>query len=377
MSRAFNIDGKVWTLLSIQGGLCNFDVDVNLVDVDSRGVQRLHSAVAECNQIRIGIEKIISRYREVINYVQSVTSGSVVLEKTIDIELLRKLGLIRYGVDLYGVDSIYVSVYGNFTITFGSGYVESMLREDILKAKAIRDDGYDSCGYDTWELLLKGVAQRVESVLSRLYVVFVQYMMSNSVSDEIWSRYANHVVSSVYHGDVVRASTIYADIDVEYTRVTDFRIDAVNMFSVSYSDNQYGVDYIRNSEFCYDITREELSSDEVDGILYVLETLAYLHDMVLDNVDGEYAFNVRADGIGSVTDSFLRLHRNGALQYGTTYVGGCVGEFDEEDYKVSLIVHVDDLFVKVMASRVFDVGKLMRSYVNMVEEYSKGIYSIS
>lgn len=32
------------------------------------------------------------------------------------------------------------------------------------------------------------------------------------------------------------------------------------------------------------------------------------------------AFNVRADDIGSVTNSFLRLHRNGALRYGTTYV---------------------------------------------------------
>lgn len=95
VSRAFNIDGKVRTLLSIQGVLDSFDVDVNLVDVDSRGVQRLHSAVAECNQIRIGIEKIISRYRGVINYVQSVTSGGVILEKMIDIELLRKLGLIR------------------------------------------------------------------------------------------------------------------------------------------------------------------------------------------------------------------------------------------------------------------------------------------
>lgn len=370
VSRAFNTDGNVRTLLSIQGVLDSFDVDVNLVDIDDRGVQRLHSAVAECNQIRIGIEKIISRYREVINYVQSVTSGSVVLEKTIDIELLRKLGLIRYGVDLYGVDNVYVSVYGNFTITFGSGYVESMLLDDILKAKAIRDDGYDSCGgYDTWELLLKGVAQGVESVLSRLYVVFVQYMMSNSVSDEIWSRYANHVVSSVYHGDVVRASTIYADIDVEYTRVTSFRFDVVNTFSVSFRDNQYDVGYIRNSEFCYDITREELSSDGVDGILYVLETLAYLHDMVLDNVDGEYAFNVRADDIGSVTNSFLRLHRNGALRYGTTYVGGCVGEFDEEDYKVSLIVHVDDLFVKVMASKIFTFKTFYDMYLKVLEGF--------
>ena len=100
MSRAFNTDGNVRTLLSIQGVLDNFDVDVNLVDInlvdiDDRGVQRLHRAVAECNQIRIGIEKIISRYRGVINYVQSVTSGSVILEKTIDIELLRKLGLSR------------------------------------------------------------------------------------------------------------------------------------------------------------------------------------------------------------------------------------------------------------------------------------------
>ena len=199
--------------------------------------------------------------------------------------------------------------------------------------------------------------------------MFVQYMMSNSVSDEIWSRYANHVVSSVYHSNVIKTGTIYADIDVEYTRVTSFRIDVVNTFSVSFRDSQYDVGYIRNSEFCYDITREELSSDEVDGILYVLETLAYLHDMVLDNVDGEYAFNVRADDIDSVTNSFLRLHRNGTLRYGTTYVRGCVGEFDEEDYKVSLIVHVDDLFVKVMASKIFTFKTFYDMYLKVLEGF--------
>jgi hypothetical protein len=95
VSRAFNTDREVHTLLSIQGLLDSFDVDVNLVDIDDRGVQRLHRAVAECNQIRIGIEKVISRYREVINYVQSVTSGSVILEKTIDIEFSKELGLSR------------------------------------------------------------------------------------------------------------------------------------------------------------------------------------------------------------------------------------------------------------------------------------------
>ena len=204
MSRAFDTDNEVRTLLSIQGCLENFDVDVNLVDVDSRGVQRLHNSVAECNQIRMGIEKIVSRYREVINYIQCVTRDNKSIEKTIDVASLRVHGFNQYDVDLYGIDSIYVSMYGNFVITFGSEYVESLLRDDILKAKAIRDDGYDGYGdYGTWELLLKVVAQRIGGVLGRLYVVFVMYMMSPSVSDEVWSRYANHVVSSVYHGDVV------------------------------------------------------------------------------------------------------------------------------------------------------------------------------
>ena len=117
--------------------------------------------------------------------------------------------------------------------------------------------------------------------------------MSPSVSDEVWSRYANHVVSSVYHGDVVKTSTIYADIDVEYCRVTNFSIDAMYTFSVSpIEGNQYKLNYCQNTEFCYDIRKEELSSEEVNGVLHVLETLAYLHDMVLDNVDGEYAMRL-------------------------------------------------------------------------------------
>ena len=191
MSRAFDTDNEVRTLLSIQGGLESFDVEVNLIDVDSRGVQRLHNSVAECNQIRMGIEKIVSRYREVINYIQCVTRDNKSIEKTIDVASLRVHGFNQYDVDLYGIDSIYVSMYGNFTITFGSDYVESLLlKDDILKAKAIRDSGYDGyVDYGTWELLLKGVAQRIESALGRLYVVFVMYMMSPSVSDVVWSRF--------------------------------------------------------------------------------------------------------------------------------------------------------------------------------------------
>lgn len=365
MSRAFDTDNEVRTLLSIQGRLEDLDVDVNLVDVDSRGVQRLHNSVAECNQIRMGIEKIVSRYREVINYIQCVTHDNKSIEKTIS---LRVHGFNQYDVDLFGVDSIYVSMYGNFVITFGSDYVESLLRDDILKAKSIRDSGYGD--YGTWELLLKGVAQHIESALCRLYVVFVMYMMSPSVSDEIWSRYANHVVSSVYHGDVVKTSTIYADIDVEYCRVTNFSIDAMYTFSVSpIEGNQYKLNYCQNTEFCYDIKKEELSSEEVNGVLRVLETLAYLHDMVLDNVDGEYSFNVRADGVGQLSTSFLSLHRKGALAYGTKYIKGCAGEFDENDYKVSLTVHVNDLFTKVMASRVFTFKTFYDMYLKILEEF--------
>lgn len=369
MSRAFDTDNEVRTLLSIQGGLESFDVDVNLVNVDSRGVQRLHNSVAECNQIRMGIEKIVSRYREVINYIQCVTRDNKSVEKTIDVASLRVHGFNQYDVDLYGVDSICVSMYGNFVITFGSDYVESLLRDDILKAKSMRDYGYNG-QYDRWELLLKGVAQRIESVLGRLYVVFVQYMMSPSVSDVVWSRYANHVVSSVYHGDVVKTSTIYADIYVEYCRVTNFSIDAMYTFNVSpIEGNQYKLNYCQNTEFCYDIKKEELSSEEVNGVLHVLETLAYLHDMVLDNVDGEYAFNVRADGVGQLSQSFLSLHRKGALAYGTKYIKGCAGEFDENDYKVSLTIHVNDLFTKVMASRVFTFKTFYDMYLKILEEF--------
>ena len=174
VSRAFDTDNEVRTLLSIQGCLENFDVDVNLVDVDSRGVQRLHNSVAECNQIRMGIEKIVSRYREVINYIQCVTRDNKSIEKTIDVASLCVHGFNQYDVDLYGVDSIYVSMYGNFVITFGSDYVESLLKDDILKAKVIRDSGYDGYGdYGTWELLLKGVSQRIESVLGRLYLLCI------------------------------------------------------------------------------------------------------------------------------------------------------------------------------------------------------------
>ena len=46
-----------------------------------------------------------------------------------------------------------------------------------------------------------------------------------------------------------------------------------------------------------------------------------------------------------------------------------LGEFDEEDYKVSLIVHVDDLFVKVMASKIFTFKTFYDMYLKVLEGF--------
>ena len=55
----------------------------------------------------------------------------------------------------------------------------------------------------------------------------------------------------------------------------------------------------------------------------------------------------------------------------------CVFSYDDNLESIDMYIPIREFNTKVMASRIFDVGKLMRSYVNMVEEYSKGIYSIS
>lgn len=56
---------------------------------------------------------------------------------------------------------------------------------------------------------------------------------------------------------------------------------------------------------------------------------------------------------------------------------GIVFNYDNNTDIIEMFIPIEKLSTKMMASRVFDVGKFMRRYVDMVEEYSKGIYSIS
>lgn len=83
-----------------------------------------------------------------------------------------------------------------------------------------------------------------------------------------------------------------------------------------------------------------------------------------------------ADSYTCMADSFTDVI--GSVELGDYFeYQGCVFSYDDNLESIDMYIPLREFNTKVMASRVFDVGKLMRSYVNMVEEYSKGIYSIS
>lgn len=133
-------------------------------------------------------------------------------------------------------------------------------------------------------------------------------------------------------------------------------------------------------------------TDDIYGdFCNVLEMMAYVHDAVIryyvsngislyrgyvlvSHVLGN--LQLGADSYTCMADSFTDVI--GSVELGDYYeYHGCVFSYDDSLESIEMYIPIREFNTKVMASRVFDVGKFMRRYVDMVEEYSRGIYSIS
>ena len=335
------------------------------------------------------VANIVSRYRELYRYSIVSTSrfgGSYI--KDISINRLRDMGVTD-------VNRVYIDL-DSLSIQFSKD-VPNKVMDKLLEAYKLNQsyrEGYglsmlcvDGVEYsdwmEHWESLLSEVVDTISDVLKRFYVNYVGLLSNNEFRDYMLKRYSDGYVVGRYHQSM-SDSLLHVTIDLGLFRIRDIDVEAIYGFTV-----KGGVVDFNPINSLYNL--KYLTEDIAGDFCNVLEMMAYVHDAVI----GYYVSNgislyrgyvlvsqvlgnlrLGADSYTCMADSFTDVI--GSLELGDYYeYQGCVFSYDDSLESIDMYIPIREFNTKVMASRVFDVGKFMRSYVDMVEEYSRGIYSIS
>lgn len=337
----------------------------------------------EIKYINQRIATIVSRYREMYRYqimMSSTYGGGWRVEFD---NQIRDIGFD--GIDLVYSDleslSIQFSEELNGVIdTVLDAYVYSRTCNDVCGVLSQYVDDSDRA---YWVELLDKVVNCITDILGRFYVNYVGFLTNNEVKDYMFKHYSDGYVVGRYHQSMLDC-LLHVTIDLGIFRIRDIDVDAVYGFTV-----ENGVVDFNPTNALFNL--EYITEDIVVDFCNVLEMMAYVHDAVI----GYYVSNgislyrgyvlvsqvldnlqLGADSYTCMADSFTDVI--GSIELGDYFeYQDCVFSYDDNLESIDMYIPIREFNTKVMASRVFDVGKLMRSYVNMVEEYSKGIYSIS
>lgn len=343
----------------------------------------------ELEYVSDGIANIVSRYREIYRYSIVSTSrfgGSYV--KDISINRLRDVGVTDVNRVYIDLDSLFIQfsedipnkVMGKLLEAYALN--QSCREEHCVSMLCIGGVEY-SDWLTCWESLLSEVVDTLSDVLKRFYVNYVGLLTSNEVRDYMLKRYSGGYVVGRYHQSMSDC-LLHVIIDLGLFRIRDIDVEAIYGFTV-----KDGVVDFNPINSLYNL--KYITDDIVGDFCNVLEMMAYVHDAVIryyvSNGISMYRgyvlvsqvlgnLQLGADSYTCMADSFTDVI--GSLELGDYYeYQCCVFSYDDNLESIEMYIPIREFNTKVMASRVFDVGKLMRSYVNMVKEYSKGIYSIS
>ena len=336
------------------------------------------------------VATIVSRYREIYRYLIVSTSrfgGSYI--KDISINRLRGVGVTEVNRVYIDLDSLLIQlskdvpnkVMGRLLEAYG--FNQSCREEYGLLSMLCIDGVEHSDLLEHWESLLSDVVDTLSDVLKRFYVNYVGLLTNNEFRDYMLKRYSEGYVVGRYHQSMSDC-LLHVTIDLGIFRIRDIDVESIYGFTV-----ENGVVAFNPINSLYNL--KYLTEDIAGDFCNVLEMMAYVHDAVIryyvsngislyrgyvlvSHVLGN--LQLGADSYTCMADSFTDVI--GSVELGDYYeYQGCVFSYDDSLESIEMYIPIRYLNTRVMASRVFDVGKFMRIYVDMVEEYSKGIYSIS
>ena len=346
----------------------------------------------EIQYVNQRIAMVVSRYREMYRYqimMSSIYGGGYIVG--FDANQIRDIGFD--GIDLVYSDleslSILFSEELNGVIDIVlDAYVYSRTCNDVC---GILSQYVDDSDRAYWVELLDKVVNDIADILGRFYVYYVGLLTNRDVIEYMLQRYDKGLVVGRYHNELA-IGILHMRIGIELYRIRDVEVDIAHTYWIDAGDEYVGGyrviwdSIMKNAYYLPLVTK-----GSAKGLCNVLEMMAYVHDAVI----GYYVSNgislyrgyvlvsqvldnlqLGADSYTCMADSFTDVI--GSIELGDYFeYQGCVFSYDDNLESIDMYIPIREFNTKVMASRVFDVGKLMRSYVNMVEEYSKGIYSIS
>lgn len=335
------------------------------------GVEVFNSSSNEVEYINKKIANVVSRYREMYRYQIMMTStyGNRGYIFEFDANQIRDIGF--KGIDL---------VYGDLdslSILF-SEELNGVL-DTIIKAYEFSECCNDVCGVKShyvgdedkryWEDLLDSVVNDLNNVLERFYVYYVGLLTNRDVVGYMLQRYDRGLVVGRYHNELAN-SILRMTIDIGLYRVDDIEVDIAHTYQICRGDECIGGYYVRWDSIMRNAYNLKLVKHTLSGLCNVLEMMAYVNDALigyyLDNQVGLNRGGLRTfDGYQELVDNFLDVVLNRPDYY---ECGGIVFNYDDISDRVDMFIPIEKLSTKVMASRVFDVGRFDDYYRDMLVE---------
>jgi hypothetical protein len=336
------------------------------------------------------IATIVSRYREIYRYSIVSTSrfgGSYITD--IDSRMLRDVGVTDVERVYSDLDSLSIQFSADIPKVVISKLLEayefnqSCREEYCVSMLSIDSDGEYSGWLTYWGSLLSEVVDTLSDVLKRFYVNYVGLLTNNEVRGYMLKRYSDGYVSGYMVGRYHQSMSdclLHVVIDLGLFRLRDIDVDAIHGFTV-----EDGVIDFNPIHASYKL--KYITDDIVGDFCDMLEMVAYVHDAVV----GYYKSNIVSlyrgyvlcsnvlDTLPLCADEYTCMAERfvdeiGSVQLDDYYeFNGCVFSYDDNLESIEMYIPIRELSTKVMASRVFNVGKFMWIYLDMIREYSKGV----
>lgn len=328
----------------------------------------------EIQYVNQRIATIVSRYREMYRYqimMSSTYGGGHIVE--FDANQIRDIGFD-------GIDLVY-SDLESLSIQFSDGL--NGVIDSVLDAYVYSRTCNDVCGVLSryvddsdrayWVELLDKVVNGIADVLERFYVYYVGLLTNRDVIDYMLQRYDKGFVVGRYHNELTN-SILHLTIDIELYRIQDVEVDIAHTYWIDVGDEYVGGyrviwdSIMKNAYYLPLVTK-----GSAKGLCDVLEMIGYVNDAMLgyyqdnqiDLVRGDLC---KSDRYQSVAENFLDAVLNQVDIPDYYECGGIVFNYDDISDMVDMFIPIENLSNKVMASRVFDVGRFVAYYRDMLIE---------
>lgn len=328
----------------------------------------------EIQYVNQRIAMVVSRYREMYRYqimMSSTYGGGYIVE--FDANQIRDIGFD--GIDLVYSDleslSILFSEELNGVIDIVlDAYVYSRTCNDVCGVLSQYVDDSDRA---YWVELLDKVVNDIADILGRFYVYYVGLLTNRDVIEYMLQRYDKGLVVGRYHNELA-IGILHMRIDIELYRIQGVEVDIAHTYWIDVGDEYVGGyrviwdSIMKNAYYLPLVTK-----GSAKGLCDVLEMIGYVNDAMLgyyqdnqiDLVRGDLC---KSDRYQSVAESFLDVVLNRVDIPDYYECDGIVFNYGNNTDIVEMFIPIEKLSTKMMASRVFNVGRFVDYYLGMLIE---------